>query len=67
MNILFSSERLPLRCLRDVNQKYYETFYCFPDHLLYIDHGNTKFSYINTTEMRKKKKHFEKLEDGMQG
>ena len=65
MNILFSLERVPLRCSRDVNKKY-KTFYWFPDHLLYIDHGNTKFSYVNATEMRKKK-HFEKLEDGMQG
>ena len=28
-------------------------FHWFPNHLLYIDHGNTKFSYIYITEMRK--------------
>ena len=36
-----------------VNQKYYTIFHWFTNHLLYIDHGITKFSYINTTEMRK--------------
>ena len=28
-------------------------FYWFSNHLPYIDHENTKFSYINTMEMRK--------------
>ena len=28
-------------------------FHWFPNHLLYIDNGNTKFSYIYTIEMRK--------------
>ena len=28
-------------------------FHWIPNHLLYIDHGNTKFSYIYTIEMRK--------------
>ena len=37
----FSSESVQLLCSRDVN------------HLLYIDHGNIKFSYIYTIEMRK--------------
>ena len=28
-------------------------FHWFPNHLLYINHGNTKFSFIYTIEMRK--------------
>ena len=48
----FASESLQLICLCDVNQRYYMIYYWFPHHLLYIDHGNTKFSYIYTTEMR---------------
>ena len=35
------------------NQKYYTILHWFPNHLLYIDHGNTKVSYIYTIEMRK--------------
>ena len=53
MSILFSSESLQLISSCDVNQKYYTIFHWFPNHLLYTDHGNTKFSYIYTTEMRK--------------
>ena len=49
----FSSGSLQLICSCDVNQKYYTIFHWFPNHLLYIDHGNTKFSYIYTIEMRK--------------
>ena len=52
-----------LLCSSDLNQKY--IFHWFPNHLLYIDHGNTKFSYIYTIE--KRKAHFEKLQDEMQG
>ena len=29
-------------------QKYFTIFHWFPNYLLYIDHGNTKFSYIYT-------------------
>ena len=49
----FSSESLQLISSCDVNQKYYTIFHWFPNHLLYIDHGNTKFSCIYTIEMRK--------------
>ena len=49
----FSSESLQLICSCDVNQKYYTIFYWFPNHLLYIDHGNTIFLYVYTIEMRK--------------
>ena len=49
----FSSEGLQLISSYDVNKKYYTKFHWFPNNLLYIDHGNTKFSYIYTTEMRK--------------
>ena len=52
MNILFSSESVQLLCSCDVNQKC-KIFYCFSNHLFYIDHGNTKFSYIYTIEMWK--------------
>ena len=48
----FSSENVQLLCSCDINQKC-NIFYWFPNHLLYIDHGNTKFSYICTIEMRK--------------
>ena len=48
----FSSESMQLHCSCDVNQKC-NLFYWFPNHLLYIDHGNTKFSYIDSTKMRK--------------
>ena len=41
----FSSGSLELIYSCDVNQKYYTIFHWFPNHLLYIDHGNTKFSY----------------------
>ena len=34
------------------NQKYYTIFHWFPNHFWYIDHGNTKFSYIYTIEMQ---------------
>ena len=49
----FSSGSLQLICSCDVTQKYYSIFHWFPNHLLYTDHGNTKFSYIYTIEMRK--------------
>ena len=49
----FSSESVQLLCSHDVNQKYYKMFHCFPNHLLYTNHGNTKFSYDYTIEMRK--------------
>ena len=39
--------------LLDINRKYCKMFYWFPNYLFYIDHGNTKFSYIYTIEMRK--------------
>ena len=48
----FSSENVPLFCSCDINQKC-NIFYWFPNHLLYIDHGNTKFSYIYMIEMWK--------------
>ena len=43
---------MPLLCSRDVNQKYCKMFYWFPNHFLYIDHGNTKSSCIYTIEMQ---------------
>ena len=43
---------MQLHCSRDINEKC-NRFYWFPNHLLYIDHGNTKFSYIYTIKMRK--------------
>ena len=43
---MFSSESMQLLCSCDVNQKY--KFHWFPNHLFYIDHRNTKFSYIYT-------------------
>ena len=49
----FSSESVQPLCSRDLNQKYYKICYWFPNHLLDIDHGNTKFLYIYTTEMGK--------------
>ena len=51
--INISSGSLKLVCSCDVNQKYYLTFHWFPNHLWYIDHGNTKFSYIYAIEIRK--------------
>ena len=48
-----SSESVQLLCSCDVNQKH-KILSCFPNHFRYIDHGNTKFSYIYTAEMRKK-------------
>ena len=49
----FSSKNVQLLCSRDANQKYYKIFYWFPVHLFYIGHGNNKFSYIYTIEIRK--------------
>ena len=51
--INISSGSLKLVCSCDVNQKYYLIFHWFPNHLWYIDHGNTKFSYIYAIEIRK--------------
>ena len=48
MSIFSSSECVQLLCSVDVNQKYYTIFHWFPSYLLYIDHGNTKFSFIYT-------------------
>ena len=48
----FSSKNVQLICSRDVNQKY-KIFYWFPVHLFYMGHGNSKFSYIYTIEIRK--------------
>ena len=44
--------KILLLCWSDLNKKYM-IFRWFPNHLLYIDHGNTKFSYIYTIEKRK--------------
>ena len=53
-NILFFfSERVQLLCSRDVNQRYLKIFHWLSNHLLHIDHGNIKFSYIYRIEMRK--------------
>ena len=52
MNILFSSESVQLLCSCDVNQKC-KIFHWFPNHVFYIGHGNTRFSYVYTIEMRK--------------
>ena len=60
----FFSEILQLSCSCDVNQKYYTTFHWFQNHLLYIDHGNTKFSYIYAKKCETA--HFEKFKDKMQ-
>ena len=48
----FSSESVQLHCSRDVDQ-ICNISYWFPNHLLYIDHRNTKFLYIYTIKMRK--------------
>ena len=48
----FSSESVELHCSLDVNEKC-NVFYWFLNHLLYLDHGNTKFWYIYTIKMRK--------------
>ena len=54
INVFFLfSESLQLSCSCDANQKYYITFHWFQNHLLYINHENTKFSYICAIEMRK--------------
>ena len=50
---VFLSKRLQLSCSCDVNQKYYITFHWFQNHLLYINHENTKFSYIYAIGMQK--------------
>ena len=52
MNILFFSESVQLLCSCDINQKC-KIFHWFPKHLFYIDHGNTKFSYIYMIQMQK--------------
>ena len=52
MNILFSSESVQLLCSCEVTQKC-KIFHWFPNHVFYIDHGNTRCSYIYTIEMRK--------------
>ena len=49
----FCAESVQLLSSCDVNQKCYLIFYCFPNYFLYIDHGNTKFSYIYMIEKRK--------------
>ena len=51
-NILFSSESVQLLSSCEVNQKY-KIFHWFPNYLFYINHGNTKFWYVYTKEMRK--------------
>ena len=51
--VCFSSESMLLLCSRDVNQKYFKAFHWFPNHLLHIDDGNIKFSYIYMIEMQK--------------
>ena len=50
---LWSFESVQLLCSFNVNQKYYKIFYWFPNYLLDIDHGNTKFPYTCTIETRK--------------
>ena len=49
----FSSESVQLLCSRDAYQRYFKIFHWFSNHLLHIDHGNIKFSYIYTIEMQK--------------
>ena len=49
----FSSESVQLIWSCDAHQRYFKTFHWFPNHLLHIDHGNIKLSYIYTIEMRK--------------
>ena len=49
----FSSECVQIFCSSDVNEKYSKLFLWFLNYLLHIDHGNIKFSYIYTIEMRK--------------
>ena len=51
MNILLLFRKCAAICSHDVNQKYYKTFYWFPNHVLYIDHGNTNLLYSYTVEM----------------
>ena len=51
--LVFLLKNGQLLCSRDVNWKYHEICYWFPDHLLDIGHGNIKFSYIYTIEMWK--------------
>ena len=46
--LVFLLKNAQLLCSRDVNWKYHVIGYWFPDHLLYIDYGNIKFSYIYT-------------------
>ena len=48
----FSSESVQIHSSRDVNQ-ICNMFYWFPNHSLYIDHKNTKFSYIYAIKMQK--------------
>ena len=53
INILFFFCKSAANLFMWRKQKYYTIFHWFPNHFLYIDHGNTKFSYIYTIEMRK--------------
>ena len=51
--LFFFGESVQLLCPRDITQELFKIFHWFPNHLLHTDHGNIKFSYIYTIEMRK--------------